>query len=161
MVKSGAKWNDVLCCEVKILFYGEYQHTLDVKGRIIIPSKFREGLGDSFIITKGFDNCLFIYSPNEWSVFEEKLKLLPSSDKELRQFVRFFFSGASEIEVDKQGRALVPQNLRDFANLEKDVVIIGVSNRIEVWDLEKWNAYSSEADIDSDLIANKMSLLGI
>lgn len=146
---------------MEILFYGEYQHTLDVKGRVIIPSKFRNELGEAFIVTKGFDNCLFAYSQTEWGIFEQKLRQLPSSDKEIRQFVRFFFSGASEVELDSQGRSLIPQGLREHAGLEKDVVIIGVSNHLEIWDKGKWEAYNGDVDIDSEQVASKMSMLGI
>jgi len=125
-----------------LLFYGEYQHSVDAKGRVIIPSKFREGLGEKFILTKGLDNCLFAYSLEEWSNLEAKLRSLPFTDKDVRAFVRFFFAGAAEVEVDKQGRILIPQNLREYAGLEKDVYIIGVSTRVEVWDKSKWESYS-------------------
>jgi len=127
-----------------LLFYGEYQHSVDAKGRVIIPSKFREGLGEKFILTKGLDNCLFAYSLEEWSNLEAKLRSLPFTDKDVRAFVRFFFAGAAEVEVDKQGRILIPQNLREYAGLEKDVYIIGVSTRVEVWDKSKWESYSGD-----------------
>jgi MraZ protein len=143
------------------MFIGEYQHTIDVKGRMIVPSKFREDLGDKFVITKGLDNCLFIYSVEEWSVLEAKLKTLPLTSKDARAFVRFFFSGATECEVDKQGRILVPGNLRDYAGLEKDVAVIGVATRVEVWDSEKWNNYNGDDNIGPDAIAEKMEALGI
>jgi len=146
---------------VKLLFYGEYQHTVDSKGRVIIPSRFREGLGESFILTKGLDDCLFAYSRDEWSNLESKLKTLPLSSKDARAFIRFFFSGATECEVDKQGRILIPQNLRDYAGLEKDVCIIGVSTRVEIWDKAKWESYSSNEDLSPDKIAEKMEQLGI
>lgn len=143
------------------MFYGEYQHTVDTKGRIIIPSKFREGLGEKFILTKGLDNCLFAYSLDEWSNLEAKLKTLPFTDKDVRAFIRFFFAGASECEVDKQGRVLIPQNLREYAGLDKDVYIIGVSTRVEVWDKLKWENYSGDGNISPDKIAEKMASLGI
>lgn len=143
------------------LFYGEYQHTIDSKGRVIIPSKFREGLGEKFILTKGLDNCLFAYSSDEWSNLEAKLKTLPLSSRDARAFVRFFFSGATECEADKQGRVLIPQNLREYALLEKDIYIIGVSTRVEVWDKVKWENYSSDDNLSADKIAEKMELLGI
>jgi len=146
---------------VKYLFYGEYQHTIDPKGRVIIPSRFREGLSDKFIMTKGLDNCLFVYSPDEWSNLEAKLKNLPLSSKDARAFIRFFFSGATECEVDKQGRILVPQNLREYAGLEKDVYIIGVSTRVEVWDKDKWENYSEDESLSADKLAEKMEQLGI
>jgi MraZ protein len=146
---------------VKYLFYGEYQHSVDQKGRIIIPAKFREGLGEKFIITKGLDNCLFVYSENEWLNLESKLRSLPFTNKDARAFVRFFFAGASECELDKQGRILIPQNLREHGKLDKDVYIIGVSTRVEIWDKTKWEEYSSEDNISPDEIAEKMAMLGI
>ena len=117
------------------MFMGEYNHTIDAKGRLIIPSKFRESLGEEFVITKGLDGCLFVYDNQEWNAFEEKLKALPLNKKDNRQFVRFFLAGAAQVEVDKQGRILVPGNLRDFAELEKDVVLVGVASRIDIGDL--------------------------
>jgi MraZ protein len=146
---------------VKLLFYGEYQHTVDSKGRVIIPSRFREGLGESFILTKGLDDCLFAYSRDEWSNLEAKLKTLPLSSKDARAFIRFFFSGAAECEVDKQGRILIPQNLRDYARLDKDIYIIGVSTRVEIWEKTKWESYSSNENLSADKIAEKMEQLGI
>ena len=143
------------------MFYGEYQHSVDTKGRVIVPSRFREGLGDKFIITKGLDNCLFVYSLDEWSNLEAKLKTLPLSSKDARAFIRFFFSGATECEVDKQGRILVPANLREYAGLEKEIYIIGVSTRVEIWDKQKWEAYNSDDNLSADNIAEKMEQLGI
>ena len=142
------------------MFIGEYQHALDSKNRIIVPSKFREGLGNSFVITKGLDGCLYAYPMDEWRRLEEKLKSLPLTNKDARAFVRFFFSGAAEIEIDKQGRALIPQNLVEYANVLKEIVSIGVSTRIELWSKEKWIDYN-EQNIDFDEIAEKMSELGI
>lgn len=140
---------------------GEYSHTIDNKGRLIMPVKFREGLGDKFIITKGLDNCLFAYSLDEWGSLEEKLKKLPFTKSDARAFVRFFFSGATECEFDKQGRILVPQNLREYAELDKEAVIIGVSSRIEIWGSEVWRKYSSEAEMDYEVIAEKLEELDI
>ncbi|MGE5329201.1 MAG: division/cell wall cluster transcriptional repressor MraZ [Deltaproteobacteria bacterium] len=142
------------------MFIGEYQHTIDLKSRIIMPSKFREGLGEKFIVTKGLDNCLFVYSLEEWTNFENKLRTLPIADKAAREFIRFFFSGAAECEVDKQGRILIPSNLREFAKLDKEIVITGVSTRIEIWSKENWEAYNNSG-MDADEIAEKMSQLGI
>ncbi|HHW32317.1 MAG TPA: division/cell wall cluster transcriptional repressor MraZ [Clostridiaceae bacterium] len=144
-----------------MLFCGEYQHTIDQKGRIIIPSRFREGLGDKFIITKGLDNCLFAYSQDEWEGILSKLKSIPLTDKEGRAFVRFFVAGAMECEIDKQGRILIPQNLRDYAGLGKDAYILGAINRVEIWDKESWIAHSSDFNDNADKIAEKMSALGI
>ena len=147
--------------EISNMFIGEYQHTIDVKGRMIMPSKFREGLGDNFVVTKGLDNCLFVYSREEWKNLEYKLKTLPLTNKNARAFVRFFFSGATECEVDKQGRILVPANLREHASIEKDVVIIGVSTRLEIWSKESWEHYNSDDNISADEIAQNMESLGI
>lgn len=142
------------------MFIGEYQHALDVKNRMIIPSKFREDLGVSFVITKGLDGCLYAYTLEEWKKLEEKLKTLPLTSKDARAFVRFFFSGAAEIEIDKQGRALIPQNLIEYANINRDIVSIGVSTRLEIWSKERWNEYNDQ-NIDFEGIAEKMSELGI
>ena len=106
------------------MFMGEYSHTIDAKGRIIVPAKFRESLGDNFVVTKGLDNCLFVYTSEDWRKFEEKLRTLPLTNKDARKFTRFFLAGAAEMEIDKQGRILIPSVLREFAALEKDVVIV-------------------------------------
>ncbi|MDF2865453.1 MAG: mraZ protein [Clostridia bacterium] len=143
------------------MLLGEYNHNVDEKGRVSVPAKFREDLGASFIVTKGLDNCLFIYSKNEWSTFETKLKDLPLTNPNVRNFIRFFFSGATECELDKQGRINIPQNLREYAGLNKDLSIIGVSTRVEIWDREKWNNYTSSDNMDMNEIAIQMSNLGI
>jgi MraZ protein len=142
------------------MFIGEYQHALDSKNRMIVPSKFREELSNLFVMTKGLDGCLYAYPMEEWRKLEEKLKSLPMTNKDARAFVRFFFSGAAEIEMDKQGRALIPQNLIEYAGIVKDIVSIGVSTRIEIWSKEKWDEYN-EQNIDFEEIAEKMSELGI
>lgn len=142
------------------MFIGEYQHGVDAKNRIIIPAKFRGELGNSFILTKGLDGCLYAYPTKEWNKLEEKLKSLPLTSKDARAFIRFFFSGASEIELDKQGRGLIPQNLIEYASIKKDIVSIGVLSRVEIWSMEKWQEYN-ESDIDFDSIAEKMTDLGI
>ena len=121
------------------MFMGEYNHTIDAKGRLIIPAKFREPLGEEFVLTRGLDGCLYIYPMDEWNAFEEKLRALPLTNKNARTFTRFFVAGATNCELDKQGRILVPQTLREFAGLEKDVVLTGNLNRIEVWSKEKWS----------------------
>jgi len=140
---------------------GEYEHSLDVKGRLIMPAKLREDIGEKFIITKGLDGCLFGFSQNEWTNFEEKLKTLPLTNKNARDFVRFFLSGATECEIDKQGRFLIASNLREYANMEKDVAIIGVGTRLEIWNREKWKQYNSDENISADEIAENMTMLGI
>ena len=138
---------------------GEYSHSLDTKGRLIMPAKLRQDIGDKFILTKGLDGCLFAFSQEEWLNFEEKLKSLPLSDKNARNFVRFFLSGATECEIDKQGRFLIPNNLRIAANLDKDAVIIGVGTRLEIWNKETWEKCDEE--ISADEIAENMANLGI
>lgn len=142
------------------MLIGEYQHTLDLKNRIIIPAKFREDLGNKFIITKGLDGCLYVYPLSEWEILQGKLKTLPLTNKDARFLVRFFFSGATEIEMDKQGRGVIPQNLKEYVTIEKEIVSIGVLSRIEIWSKEKWIQYN-EADIDFESIAEKMNDLGI
>ena len=141
------------------MLMGEFEHTLDTKGRISMPAKLRKDMGDTFILTKGLDGCLFAFSQNEWMNFESKLKALPLSDKNARNFVRFFLSGATECELDKQGRFLIPNNLRQSANLEKESIIIGVGTRLEIWNKSTWE--KCDEDISADEIAENMSLLGI
>jgi len=141
------------------MFMGEYNHTVDAKGRLIVPSKFREQLGDEFVVTKGLDGCLFAYENTEWKALEEKLHALPLTNANARKFTRFMLGGATECEVDKQGRILLPANLREFAHLTKDVALVGVGNRIEIWEKEAWaeaNAYD-----DMEEIAENMEGLGI
>ena len=141
------------------MFMGEYNHTIDAKGRLIIPPKFREILGDAFVVTKGLDGCLFVYDNEEWKRFEEKLRSLPITNKEARQFVRFFLAGATEAEVDKQGRILIPNVLREFAEITKDVVLVGVGSRIEIWSRERFEETASFEDMDE--IAKHMAELGL
>lgn len=138
------------------MFTGEYQHTIDDKGRLIMPAKFRDILGDACMITKGLDGCLFVYPQAEWSVLEAKLKNLPFTNKDARAFARFFFSGACECELDRQGRILVSSNLRDYAGLNKDVNIIGVGTRIEIWSRGTWEGYSKDTEQDYEELAEKM-----
>ena len=121
------------------MFMGEYNHTIDAKGRLIIPARFRELLGEEFILTKGLDGCLSIYPMDAWEAFETKLRALPLTNKNARTFTRFFVAGATNCELDKQGRILVPQTLREFAGLEKEVVLTGNLDRIEIWSKEKWS----------------------
>lgn len=141
------------------MFMGEYSHTIDPKGRLIIPSKFREQLGDEFVLTKGLDGCLSIYPMDEWGGFEEQLRSLPLTNKNARTFSRFFVAGATSCELDKQGRILVPGTLREFAGLEKDVVLTGNINRIEIWSKQKWSENSDYDDMDA--IAEGLQDLGI
>lgn len=138
------------------MFMGEFQHNIDTKGRIIVPAKFREGLGDNFVVTRGLDKCLFAYPMDEWKSLEEKLKKLPLTKKDARAFTRFFFSGAVECEVDKQGRINIPQPLRSYAGLSKECVVIGVSNRIEFWASENWEDYFSDSEESFSEIAENL-----
>ena len=141
------------------MFYGANYNTLDAKGRLIIPKQFREQLGESFMMTKGLDGCLYVFPMSEWNSFEEKLAALPLTNKNARAVVRHFAAGATLCEMDKQGRILVPQTLRQFAGLEKDVVLTGNLNRIEVWSKEKWSENCNYDDMDS--IAESMQNIGI
>lgn len=143
------------------MLMGEYMHTIDAKGRVILPADFRSELGESFIITKGLDSCLFIYTVTEWENLSTKLKQLPLAKAEARAFVRFFFSGARQLECDKQGRFLVPAALRAHAKLQKDVVLIGISSRIELWSREEWNRYNEEINPSVSSIAENLVDLGI
>ncbi len=140
-------------------FNGEYRHSVDAKGRVIMPSKFRELLGEKFIVTRGLDNCLFVYPAESWENFTRKLKSLPITNANARQFVRFFMSGAIECEVDKQGRILLPQNLRGYAEIIKDAAVCGVGDRVEIWDAGKWDAYCGS--LQPDELASNMEFLGI
>ena len=141
------------------MLIGEYEHTLDAKGRVSMPAKLRRDMGEAFIVTKGLDGCLFAFSQNEWLNFETKLKALPLSDRNARNFVRFFLSGATECEIDKQGRFLIPNNLREAASLEKEVIIIGVGTRLEIWNKQTWQ--NCDQEISADEIAENMTMLGI
>lgn len=142
------------------MFMGEYNHTIDAKSRLIIPSKFRDILGDEFVVTKGLDGCLFVFDNTEWTAFEEKLQKLPSmTNPDVRKFVRFFMAGATTVELDKQGRILIPAGLKDFAALEKDVVLIGVGSRMEIWSKERYEGTVSYEDMEE--IATHLSELGL
>ncbi|WP_312695206.1 division/cell wall cluster transcriptional repressor MraZ [Caproiciproducens sp.] len=137
------------------MLIGEYQHNIDTKGRVIVPARFREDLGEHFYITKGLDGCLFVLSPEEWTRLQDKVKAMPIS--KARGLQRFFFSGAAEVEPDKQGRILIPQVLRDHAQLTKDVTFIGTSSRAEIWDSKRWNEFNSTLTEES--IAEAMDML--
>ena len=141
------------------MFMGEYTHIIDAKGRLIIPARFRELLGEEFILTKGLDGCLSIYPMDAWEAFETKLRALPLTNKNARTFTRFFVAGATNCELDRQGRILVPQTLREFAGLEKEVVLTGNLDRIEIWSKEKWSENCNYDDMDS--IVESMQDMGI
>lgn len=137
------------------MLIGEYHHTIDEKGRLIIPSKFRDSLGDKFIITRGLENCLFVYSLENWDKICNKLNSLPFTKKDARVFNRFFMSGATDVELDKQGRANISTPLIQYAHLNKDCVIIGTGDRLEIWSQEDWNAFfDSNKDNMSDIAEN-------
>lgn len=143
------------------MLIGEYQHSLDAKGRLFIPAKFRDDLGDQFVIARGVGNCLFGMSLKEWDSFSQKLRSQPVTDVQVQKFVRVVFAGATDCEPDKQGRVVIPANLRDIAGLEKDVVVIGVMSRIEIWNKEAWIAYNESINDDYDEMIGKMAELGI
>ena len=175
MVESGRKWFEVVAndhrngksrgtsCRTKagdcVMFMGEYNHTVDPKGRLIVPAKFREQLGDEFVVTKGLDGCLFVYTSEEWHNIEEKFRNISMTSKDARKFSRFFFAGAASCELDKQGRILLPAALREFAGLEKDVVLVGVGSRVEIWSKDKWENMNSDTDMDE--ITSAMEGLGL
>ncbi len=141
------------------MFMSEYNHSIDAKGRMIVPAKFREALGNDFVVTQGLDGCLFVFPNSEWQVFEEKLRGLPVSNKDARKFTRFFLAGAASVELDSQGRILLPAVLRNYADLKKDAVVVGVGSRVEIWDKDRWEAATSFDNMDE--IAENMADLGI
>lgn len=143
------------------MFIGEYSHNLDDKFRLAIPVKFRRELEEGAVITKGLDNCLFLYTKNEWNKLAEKLATLPFSQANSRAFARHMLSGAVEAEIDKQGRVVIPEYLRSFAGLKKSLIIAGLYNRAEIWDAESWNVYKTKTEKDSNEIAENISDLGV
>lgn len=145
----------------EFMFIGEYQHSIDNKNRLILPARFRKGLGPSFVITKGMDNSLFVYPQEEWASIEKKLRALSFTKKDARAFVRMFFSGATECQLDKQGRITLPSNLIKHAEIIKDTVVIGVSSRLEIWSKEGWQDYMQSEDMDYDKLSEKMSELDL
>lgn len=144
-----------------MMLMGEFQHNIDAKGRIIIPAKLREDLGAKFVITRGLDGCVFGYPLENWEKIQEKLKQLPLAKKEARAFTRFFYSAAAEAEIDKQGRINIPSTLVDYANLEKECLVLGVSDRIEIWSKIKWESVSSEIEESFEEIAEDMLDFGL
>lgn len=143
------------------MFYGEFAHALDRKGRLIIPARFREVFREHYVdnvyVTRGLDRCLFLYPEEEWRAQEAKLKTLPVTSSEARKFNRLFFAGASEVAIDKQGRLLVPKYLKEYAGIKKDVVIIGVSNRIEIWSQEQWQQFYNGSKDSFEEIAERLT----
>lgn len=143
------------------MFIGEYTHNMDDKGRLAIPVKFRRDLSKGAVVTRGLDNCLFLYTKTEWEKLAEKLATLPISQSNSRAFSRLMLAGAMDVEVDKQGRVVLPEYLREFAGLKKNVVLAGLYNRAEIWDEEKWKAYKNQTEANSNEIAEKMGELGV
>lgn len=140
-------------------FRGNYSHAIDAKGRIIIPARFREGLGASFVVTKGFDGCLYAFAQEEWEIFDKKLQDLPLDNADARKLTRFFIGGACEAEPDKQGRILLPTSLLSHADIEKEAVVVGMGSRVELWSEARWNDASTFEDIEE--IAQAMSTYGL
>jgi len=142
------------------MFYGEFEHSIDRKGRLILPAKFREVAKANFIerffVTRGLDKCLFMFSEEEWKAQEQKFKALPFTKKETRKFNRIYFSGAVDVQIDGQGRFIVPQYLKDFAGIKRDVVIIGVANRIEIWSKDAWQEFYGQSRDAFEDIAEKL-----
>lgn len=143
------------------MLLGEYTHNLDTKGRMAIPAKFRQKLTGGAIITRGLDHCLFIFSSQEWEILAQKLIALPLAQANSRAFVRLMLAGATDVELDKQGRILIPDYLREYAGLKKQAIVAGLYNRIEIWDSEAWKQYKTKTESASDEIAEKLSELGI
>ena len=143
------------------MLLGEFQHNLDIKGRMAIPAKFREKLAAGAIITRGIDNCLFVFANAEWEELAKKLMALPLAQANSRAFVRLMLAGASDVELDHQGRILIPDYLRHYAGLKKEAVITGLYNRIEIWDEKSWQTYKTKTENSSEAIAEKLGELGI
>lgn len=143
------------------MYIGEYIHTIDTKGRVIMPQKFREQLSPTFYITKGIDGCLFVYDEQEWQRMYDKMKDLRLTSKKAREFSRFLYAPAREVEVDKQGRIIIPQNLRDYSGINKEVAITGVASRIEIWAKEKYDQYLEEKEAVFDDMLDEFEELDI
>ncbi|MCK4539619.1 division/cell wall cluster transcriptional repressor MraZ [Candidatus Parcubacteria bacterium] len=143
------------------MFIGEYKHNLDAKGRLAIPAKFRGLLKKGAVVTRGLDNCLFLYSKKEWAEMAKKISSLPLNKANDRAFARLMLAGAMEIDFDKQGRVMIPEYLRDFAKLNKKAVIAGLYDRLEIWDEQKWNKYKTGTEKESNAIAEALGELGI
>lgn len=140
---------------------GEYSHNIDAKGRLIIPAKMRDDLGEHFVITKGMENCLYVYPETEWNAFEEQLNALPTTtDKKARAFAHFFLGSAIDGDLDKQGRTLISAALRDYAKLDKEVVFIGMGKRAEIWDKARWDEKNAEVELNIEDIASDMEASG-
>lgn len=163
MVYNGYMWGKVVNQSPRSLamFIGEYSHTLDDKGRLAVPKKFRTALGKGAVVTRGLDNCLFLYTKAEWAKLADKLANLPFAQANTRAFARLMLAGAMDVEADKQGRIILPEYLRAFAGLTKDVVVAGLYNRLELWDSRKWEQYTKRTEAESTSIAEQMASLGV
>lgn len=153
--------SDVIRKFVSAMFIGEYQHSIDLKKRLAVPSKFRTELKNKIVITRGLDKCLFIYPMKVWEELAGKLGTLPVGESSTRSFIRLMLAGASDSEIDKQGRILIPDFLKEYAGLDKNVVIAGVYNRLEIWDENKWDEYKKNAEKNTDEIAEQLGKLGV
>ena len=142
------------------MFRGEYQHVMDLKNRVILPQKFREGLGETFIITKGLDQCLYVYTLEQWEVYEKKAQSLSIADEDVRQFMRFFLGSATECEPDGQGRVIISPALKEYAGLQKDIVSIGIADKIEIWSAENWRTANNPTAKVDPKVAQKIAALG-
>lgn len=145
----------------KNMFIGEYNYSVDGKGRVAIPAKFRTALTKGAVVTRGLDNCLFVYSRTEWTSLAEKLSSLPISQANTRAFSRLMLAGAMDVKIDKQGRIILPDYLRQYAGIKAKAVIAGLYNRLEIWDTDKWNSYKTKTEKDSNDIAEKLGELGV
>ena len=143
------------------MFIGEYSHSIDAKKRMALPSKFRKALGKSVVLTRGLDQCLFVYTVGEWKQLAEKLGKMPIGESKTRAFVRLMLAGAVDADLDAQGRVLVPDYLKEYAGLGKNVVVAGLYNRLEIWDDKKWNRYKAGVEKDTDKIAEELGKLGV
>ena len=143
------------------MFIGEYNHNLDNKGRLAVPVKFRDDLKKGVVITKGLDGCLFLYTMSEWKILAEKLSKLPISQSNTRAFARLMLAGAMDVQVDKQGRVVLPDYLRKYASLKKKIIIGGLYNRLEIWDENNWEKYKNKTEKESGDIAEKLGELGV
>lgn len=143
------------------MLIGEHQHTIDSKKRLAVPAKLRKEIGERAVVTRGLDNCLFLYPMAEWSRLTEKLSQLPMGQQDTRSFLRLMLAGASEVELDQLGRILIPDYLKMYAGLKQRVVIAGVYNRLEIWDDERWSAYKATVEKNTDMIAEKLGELGL
>ena len=156
-MRGGKKWDSI----IRLMLIGEYAHLLDAKKRLSLPSKFRKELGRKVVVTRGLDNCLFIYSPREWEKISERLSDLSIGQADTRGFNRFMLSGAVEIDVDAIGRILIPDFLKDFAHLKGRVVIAGIHSRVEIWDEKAWRAYKKRIEKQADQLAEKLGEIGV